>query len=179
MRAFWIGVALLMLVAAAVWLGHDYLQAKADIHSPDSPTGRKIDEHTPLEYVHQYQDAKRRINLIEMDNIRKAIAMYQINMGRNPESIEDLVTSRCIGEGALQDTFNQDYRLREVDGRWFLLSSGNDEILYTDDDVMLALDGVMEGTRPAKPTETKPPGRNLDWYPNPQSETEEPSHQGP
>lgn len=181
MKTFWFGVAVLLLAAGLIWFGHDYLQARADIHNPESPVGKKIDENSPLQYVAEYQTARRKLNALEMVNIRTAIAMYQFKYGKNPETLEDLITARCIGEGALQDTFRQDYRLREIDGRWFLMSSGNDEILNTDDDVILPLEGTMTESPPPKTTEPatmKSTGRSLDWYPLPEEKNQEPASEG-
>lgn len=164
MKLVWVGIGILFLIAAGIWLGHDYLQKKADIHNPDSPIGRKIDESTPLQYVRQYSDVKRRLSNLEMVQIRNAIVLYQTKFERDPETIEELVSSGCIGEGAVQDAFRQDYRLRRIEGRWALMSSGTDQILNTSDDVVMYLDGVMTAAPAPKPTEPKPEGRNLSWY---------------
>lgn len=179
MKALWFGIAILLLIAAGIWLGHDYLQQRADIHNPKSPVGRKIDEALPLQYASQYQRLKRGVNVLEMANIRTAIQMYQLNYGKDPESLQDLIDTRCISEGALQDTFRQDYRLRKLEGRWALMSSGNDQILNTEDDVVLYLDGVMMESPAAQPTAPKPEGRSLDWYTTPQGPTGGTSPAGP
>lgn len=181
MRAFWIALSLLMLTAAVIWFGHDYLQAKADVDNPDSKVSKTIEDSTPLRYVTEYEMAKSRINKLEMLQIRNAIVLYLTKYGKNPESLDDLIESGCIGSGALQDTFRQDYRLREIEGRWFLLSSGHDQILNTDDDVVMALDGTMAASPPPKPEPkvTTGTGRTLDMYPALEKEPEEPSRLGP
>lgn len=181
MRAFWITVAVMLFVAGVLWFGHDYLQAKADMDNPDARVPKAIEDNTPLRYVREYEMAKQRIIKLEMVQIRNAIMLFQVRFGKNPESLEELVDAGCIGPGALQDTFRQDYRLREIEGRWFLLSSGKDQILNTDDDVVIALDGTMRSSPPPpEPTVQKPTGRTLDWYPDvPEKEAQNPLQAGP
>jgi hypothetical protein len=175
MKAFWTGVAIMLLIAGVVWLGQDYLQEKTDIHNPNSEVGQRIDEALPgVKYHQQYTRARSELSKLELINIRTAITMYITKYGENPSSLQDLVDTRCIDEGALQDTFRQDYRLREVDGQMVLMSSGADQILGTKDDVTMSLNGTMLAS-PAEPeasdtgesqtgTVKTSSGRSLDMF---------------
>jgi len=151
MKAFWTGVAIMLVIAGVVWLGHDYLQEKTDINNPNSPFGEGVDNVVPGKpYYDQYKKAQSGANKLEMMNIRTAITMYVMEYGENPRSLQDLVDKNYIGEGALQDDFRQDYRLREVDGKMVLMSSGADQILRTKDDVVMSLEDTMLAS-PAEP----------------------------
>jgi len=170
MKAFWTGVAIMLVIAAGIWIGHDYLQARTDINDPDSTVGQAIDEALPpVQYGHQYLRLKNDINKLELMNIRTAVTLYVTNYGKNPQSLEDLVNTNCISPGAIQDTFRQDYRLREVNGQMVLMSSGTDQILGTDDDITMSLEGTMLNEPKPQPTQAKSSttasGRSLDWYP--------------
>lgn len=72
----------------------------------------------------------------EMTKIEETIIDYQLNYGRYPNSLEELISIRPIREGWKRDYWNEEYFYSANDSEFVLISPGKDRKLNTEDDII-------------------------------------------
>ena len=138
---FFILVGVCVVVITILLVSMDYIKDKLELEEPESKIGSYIDQNIPhIEGVHQQRRMKAQLQKTQhMLAVKKAFASFYIFNDRMPSSLEELVRSRQIDRGALNDLWGQRHYLIFAERDAYLSTAGPDRIHNTQDDIGMSM----------------------------------------
>ncbi len=130
-----------------------------DPRDNESKAAQAVDDGLGLSQKKYLDRGKNVASLAEMQQIETALVMFEMQRGRPPENLEEVIDAGLIGDGAARDSYGNVYRIqRGPDGRWEIRSAGTSQIFGTKDDQVRQLTGSsgLAEKRPTPPPPNKP-----------------------